>query len=283
MMDNSPFNWRTRVRVYECDALGHVNNAVYLHYLEQSTAEAWEALDAAAWELRSLVMEYAAPAYAGDDLDVTAFAGGVEGDLLACRYRITRPADSRTILRARATWADPGDLKAASDTSVWPLTPVELPDVTPLRLPADRLNAQRYRWRHTVCGYELGGSGCANPVEVLRWVEEAKLVACEQVGWSLDRMFDNDLMIVQVRHDTEFRAPLRAGDTIEVVSRIRDLRLLKGTWCQEIYRLPPPGATDGGERQMVALDYSTGAFLNCAGRPNPAPKAMLGALLRGEP
>ena len=29
-----------RVRGYECDALGHVNNAVYQHYLEQAATEA---------------------------------------------------------------------------------------------------------------------------------------------------------------------------------------------------------------------------------------------------
>jgi hypothetical protein len=55
---------------------------------------------------------------------------------------------------------------------------------------------------------------------------------------------------------------------------------LKGTWSHEIYRTPP-GETDAARNELVALDYSTGAFLTRAGRPNPAPKAMMDALLRG--
>lgn len=274
-------NWRTRVRVYECDALQHVNNAVYLHYLQQATAEAWADDGARGWVLRSLVMEYLAPARSGDDLEVQASADGVEGALRACRYGITRLDDAHAIVRARATWAKSDQGESAYPPLDWSSASSGLPAVIPLRLPPDRLNAHRYRWDHTVCTYELDGSGRANPVQVLRWVEEAKHVACTDVGWPLARMFEADLMIVQIRHDSEFYAPLRAGERVEVVSRICDLRLLKGTWCHEVYRLNPEGPEGVGAREIVALDYSTGAFLTCAGRPNPAPKAMMDALLRG--
>jgi acyl-CoA thioesterase FadM len=108
------------------------------------------------------------------------------------------------------------------------------------------------------------------------------MVACAEVGWPLERMFAADLMIVQIRHDTEFHQSLRPGERVEVVSRICDLRLLKGTWCHEIYRLHPETDADAGEKELVARDYSAGAFLNCAGKPTPPPKALLDALLRGE-
>jgi acyl-CoA thioester hydrolase len=273
--------WRAKVRVYECDALGHVNNAVYLHYLQQATAEAWVTLGAPGWELRSLVMEYLAPARKGDELEVSSSADGLDGDLRASGYRITRLGDDRGILRARATWAEPARAEDAPSMQDWPVAPRDFPGVLPLRLQPDRLQAHRYRWEHTVCNYELDGSGCANPAQVLRWVEEAKFVACIGVGWPLDRMADADLVIVQIRHDSQFYISLRAGERVEVISRICDLRLLKGTWCHEIYRLPPAGEDEAAEKKMVALDYSTGAFLTRAGRPNPAPKAMLDALVRG--
>jgi acyl-CoA thioester hydrolase len=280
-MTDSVFTWQARVRVYECDALGHVNNTVYLHYIQQATAEAWACLGACGWELRSLATEYLAPAYSRDDLEVRAWSDGVDGCLLACGYDVTRPRDGRLILRARATWASPPAGSGASSLPDWRSAPIALTRVAPLRLAPDRLSAHRFGWTHTVCAYELDGRGCANPVQVLRWVEEAKYVACREVGWPLDRMFDADLLIVQVRHDSEFYAPLRAGERVEVVSRVCSLRLFKGTWCHEIYRLHPGGAADDGEKEIVAQDYSTGAFLNCAGSPHPAPKAMLDALLRG--
>jgi acyl-CoA thioester hydrolase len=279
-MINPVSTWRTRVRLYECDALGHVNNAVYLSYVQQATAEAWASLGAAAWELRMLTMEYMAPAHSGEVLEVKAVAGGFEGDVLICYYDIIRLADMRAILHARASWLPPEQEKGLLPAIGWPSGPRELRGVTPLRLPPDRLQAHRYVWRHTVCSYEIDGSARANPVHLLRWVEEAKFVACSEVGWSLDRMFDADVMIVQMRHDSQFHASLRAGERIEVVSWICDLRVLKGTWSHEIYRTPP-GEADAAKQELVFLDYSTGAFLTRAGRPNPPPRAMLDALLRG--
>ena len=161
------------------------------------------------------------------------------------------------------------------------MDPPSLQAPASLRLPPDRLNAHRYRWAHTVCAYELDSSGFANPVHLLRWVEEAKFVACSDVGWPLERMLASDLMIVQIRHDSEFLTALRAGERVEVVSRICDLRLLKGTWCHEIYRIVSASRLQTGERELIALDYSTGAFLTCAGKPNPAPKAAIDALVLG--
>lgn len=273
--------WRARVRVYECDLLGHVNNAVYLNYLQQATAEAWASVGASAWALRTLAMQYLAPAYIGDDLEVRAWASGFDGNRVVCGYTILRLEDGRDLLRARASWALPDREPGAPFVQEWPSAPPELPGVDPLRLPSDRLSAHRYRWRHTVCSYELDASGGANPAQILRWVEEAKMVACTDVGWPLDRMSDADLMIVQIRHDSEFYTPLRLGQPIEVVSRICDLRLLKGTWCHEIYRISSAVAEGRREEELVATDYSAGAFLNCSGKPQPAPTAMLDALLQG--
>ncbi len=43
-MDNTPFIHRVQVRFRDCDPLGHVNNAVYLTYLEQTRFSHWRAL-----------------------------------------------------------------------------------------------------------------------------------------------------------------------------------------------------------------------------------------------
>jgi acyl-CoA thioester hydrolase len=280
-MTNSMFTWRARVRGYECDALGHVNNAVYLHYLQQATTEAWPMLGADAWELRTLATEYLAPARSGDELAVTVWADGAGGGLPACEYAIARSNDAREVLRARATWALPRGEAGVLPAPDWPSAPAELPRTAPLRLSPDRPEAYRYRWRHTVCNYELDANGFANPVQLLRWVEEAKFVACAEVGWPISRMLDADLVIVQIRHDSQFHIRLQAGECVEIVSWICDLRLLKGTWTHEVNRLKPDPVPGTGGEDRVALDYSTGAFLNHAGRPQPAPRAFLDALLKG--
>src|SRR5215207_2075314 len=71
---------RLRVRHHEMDALGHVNNAVYLHYVEEAAIEharargydeaRWRELGGT-WVVRRHEIEYRAPAVAGDELFVT--------------------------------------------------------------------------------------------------------------------------------------------------------------------------------------------------------------------
>jgi acyl-CoA thioester hydrolase len=66
-----------RVRSYECDSYGHVNNAVYLNYLEYARHEYLKAIDLPLAELRAggfsmLVVEiaihYRKPALADEEL-----------------------------------------------------------------------------------------------------------------------------------------------------------------------------------------------------------------------
>jgi len=70
-----------RVRSYECDSYGHVNNANYLHYLEVARGEFLDAvgLDYAALTSRGyglyvarICIEYKSPAFSGDELDIAS-------------------------------------------------------------------------------------------------------------------------------------------------------------------------------------------------------------------
>jgi len=57
MFSMQPFLTHLRVRHYEMDALGHVNNAVYQNYLEQAAIEHSESLGFTLeryWELGGL-------------------------------------------------------------------------------------------------------------------------------------------------------------------------------------------------------------------------------------
>lgn len=69
-----------RVRAYEMDALGHVNNAVYLHYVEEAAIRHADAVGlglatmrelGGMWVVRRHTITYHRPAVGGDDLTVT--------------------------------------------------------------------------------------------------------------------------------------------------------------------------------------------------------------------
>jgi len=87
-MSSAPFIHRLQVRFRDCDPLGHVNNAVYLTYLEQARFSHWRAL----WGFGS-----------------PQLPPGMPGVILArveCDYR--RPATYGETLEVRMTVAELG-------------------------------------------------------------------------------------------------------------------------------------------------------------------------------
>ncbi len=88
-----------KVRHYEMDSLGHVNNAVYLHYLEQAAYEHSAAAGfsdertrelGGTWIVRRHEIEYLRPASAGDLLQVVTWAVEFKGARAFRDYAILR-------------------------------------------------------------------------------------------------------------------------------------------------------------------------------------------------
>jgi len=107
------FVTQLRVRHYEMDALGHVNNAVYQHYLEQAAVEHSEQLGwsmqrylavGGVFVLRRITIDYLRPAVAGDRLEVATWIMELRGPRAMRGYQISRPADGATLLTAEGLW-----------------------------------------------------------------------------------------------------------------------------------------------------------------------------------
>ena len=63
-----PNDTRLHVRISDCDRLDHVNNAEYVNYVLQSTAEAVGYAEFQRLSLRSLIVDYRKPARFGQSL-----------------------------------------------------------------------------------------------------------------------------------------------------------------------------------------------------------------------
>ena len=126
---------RFRVRTYELDQNGHVNNSVYLAWTENLAAEhaealgfgrTWSLAQGGAWVVRRHEITYHAPALAGDEVDAVVRVealGGVRG---VRRSRFRRAADGALFAEVVTEW-------------VW----VRVSDGRPARVPADLVT--RYR------------------------------------------------------------------------------------------------------------------------------------------
>ena len=104
---------RLRVRQYEMDSFGHVNNAVYLNYLEQAATEHAEVTGFAQSRLAELgglfvvrrhEIEYYGSAVAGDELDVTTWPELLNGPRAVRCYEIRHAGSGRRLVAARTLW-----------------------------------------------------------------------------------------------------------------------------------------------------------------------------------
>lgn len=126
---------RFGVRTYEVDENGHVNNAVYLNWAENLTADhaeaagfgrAWSLERGGAWLVRRHEITYHQPAVRGDEIEATVRVralGGVRG---VRRTTFVRLSDGVEIAEVESEW-------------VW----VRVADGRPARVPAELMD--RYR------------------------------------------------------------------------------------------------------------------------------------------
>jgi acyl-CoA thioester hydrolase len=107
------FTTQLRVRHYEMDPLGHVNNAVYQNYLEQAAIEHSEHLGftlercrelGGVFVMRHIEIDYLRPAVAGDTLEVTTWLQKMKGASATRRYEIRRLGEDQLLVTAKVLW-----------------------------------------------------------------------------------------------------------------------------------------------------------------------------------
>ena len=266
-----PALWNTHVRSYECDRYRHVNNAVYIEYITEATLDAWSGIADADWRMKKLSAEYRAPAVRGDRLLVSGWPmgnAGEEGASIRCGYAIRKNNEAEPIARAEVVWRlyDRTLGMVVTLPEPWPVLERRESDLLrPDRNGRDPVDGRWYRYSHTIGSHEVGGGGTVDAAQILRCVEDARVCACADAGWENSRLAAENFLSVQIRHEAEFLHDLCLGDRIVVRSRVCDLGRLRGTWEHRFER-------DG---ELVARDFSTGAFLNRDGRLAKPPEKLM--------
>jgi acyl-CoA thioester hydrolase len=127
------FKMRLPVAWRHIDPAQHVNNAMYMAYIEDAGVEV---AAAHGWPMERMIqegfgivarryrIEYKQPALLGDELEVATWISNVKRATVLRHYTITRVADSKLLARAQVLW-------------VW----VNLESGRPIRIPADFLEA----------------------------------------------------------------------------------------------------------------------------------------------
>ena len=113
---------RLVVRFNDCDPLGHVNNAVYLTYLEQARIILWRRQIELTWSRRAAQglprgegfilaraeIDFRAQAHEGDELEVCLSLGKFGRTSATYDYEITQTSDGTLVVSAKTVqvWFD---------------------------------------------------------------------------------------------------------------------------------------------------------------------------------
>ena len=102
------------VRHYECDPLGHVNHAVYVHYFEVGRLEAMTAAGLPFSELLKqgyaivavdIYVQYKAPAFADDVLDLQTWIASFRSAVMTWHQTLSRRTTGELLALAEVTGA----------------------------------------------------------------------------------------------------------------------------------------------------------------------------------
>ena len=110
-MPSAPFALAVRVAPDDIDALGHVNNVVYLRWVQDVAVAHWEAAatpaqrESLAWVAVRHEIDYKHPAMPGDEIVVRTWVGTAEAVRFERHTEVRRARDERLLAKARTIWA----------------------------------------------------------------------------------------------------------------------------------------------------------------------------------
>lgn len=287
------YSWRFKVRTYELDQFGHVNNVNYISYLEEAATQAsaaagypidWYWQNGYIWLIRKWTIRYYQTAVYGDELEAVTWVSDLRRVRSNREYVLNRVGDGEKVVRARTDWVYvnaethqpariPDHFQAAFQPPNEPLEDlgVRIRNATPT------VDAHRYVTHHDVRTYEIDPALHVNNAMYLRWIEHAYANAVTTAGWSFQRQLQEyNFAIFAGGHEIEYFKPAKEGDRIKIISWVTEMARVRGAWIHEVRNAD----TD----ELLARDYAVGAFVDLSdGQPKPAriPDPLLQAVLSG--
>ena len=270
-----------QVRPGDCDSFGHVNNAVYVGYVQQAIActlagvglaADWQPGGDHSWQVRSLSADYRYATCFGEPLAAHLWLENADPlqPVFGCEIR---SADTdlagveQVKVRTRSAWvrlARAGGEPTPVPADVLVALPTQAGVAPkPFTAPSDPPNVRSYGWQRHSMRSESDPFGHVHLPAIYHWLEEAIFDASAQAGWPMERWQAEGYFVLQARHDTLFVDHPRFDENTRITSRLIDIRRLRGTWCVELRRHP--------SNDLLVRDYSTGVFLDLAGRPASLP------------
>lgn len=230
-----------RVRYYECDANGHLNNANYLRYMQETAFDATAAAGYSAeryhelggtWLARTSQIEFMLPLKYNDQIQVTTWLADFRR--VSCRrmYDFNIQGTGELAARAFTDWAyidtENGKPAKIPGEMVSAFFPEGVPQEFPKR---ERIPEQPpppagiFKMQRPVEWCDLDQMRHVNNAKYLNYITECGMQVIKAHGWPWDRMKELDFAIFIRRLQVQYLQPALANDVLEI-----------GTWASNIRR-----------------------------------------------
>ncbi len=224
-----------RVRYYECDAYGHVNQAQYLRYMQEAAFDASAAAgydmaryDAMgrSWLIRETEIEYLHPVQYGDVVQVRTWVEDFRRIRSRRAYEFHLASSGVRAARASTDWVFL-DTATGHPAPIPPeLIAAFYPEGPPGAQPRSRFPTpappppEVFRVRRRVEWRDIDAVRHVNNAVYLAYLEDCGVQVAAAHGWSMERMEAEGLGVVARGHRIEYLEPALLGDELELTTWI---------------------------------------------------------------
>lgn len=106
----TPFEHRITASAQDIDELGHVNNVVYVRYIQEVAAAHWDAIASAElktkflWVVLRHEIDYRTPAFLHDEIIGTTWVGESHGAKFERFVKLVRTSDQKVVAESKTIW-----------------------------------------------------------------------------------------------------------------------------------------------------------------------------------
>ena len=219
-----------RVRHYECDAYGHLNNANYARYMQEAAFDASAAVGYSKdryegmgflWLAHETDIEFLLPVRYGDTVEVRTWVGDFRRVRSRRYYEFRLAGQDDLVARASTDWVY---IEAATERpAVVPPDMIEafapggLTDEQPTRQrfpappapPPGAFSLRRHvEWR------DIDTAKHVNNAVYFNYIEEAGIQASAHFGWPLSRCAEAGFAVMAREHHIEYKHPALLDDEL---------------------------------------------------------------------
>lgn len=228
-----------RIRHYECNAYGYLNDANYLRYMQEAAIDAsasagydterYLAIDCY-WLIRETEIEFLHPLRYGDSVEITTFVTDFRRIRSRRAYEFRLSSTGQMVARAETDWVflqsstgRPASIPEEMKTAFFP---EGAPDAAPARTrfphaPAPPPGAFRLsrpvRWQNVDLAQHM------NNAMYLDHLEDCGVEAMADRGWPPARMAAAGFRLSGRRHHIEYKQPALLGDELQTTLWLSDV------------------------------------------------------------